>query len=56
MVRSPDDDSDFFEIVAGHLQGDTLAAFLLIICLDYVLRTSIDHIKRNKKKMGVSYK
>ena len=27
------------------LQGDTLATFLFIICLNYVLRTSIDKIK-----------
>ena len=29
------------------LQGDTLAPYLFIICLDYVLRTSIDKIKEN---------
>ena len=34
-------------IVAGVLQGDTLAPYLFIICLDYVLRTSIDKIKEN---------
>ena len=33
--------------VAGVLQGDTLAPYLFIICLDYVLRTSIDKIKEN---------
>ena len=38
-VRSPDG--------AGVLQGDTLAPFRFIICLDYVLRTSIDKIKEN---------
>ena len=32
-------------IVAGVLQGDTLALNLFIICLDYVLRTSIDKIR-----------
>ncbi|CAH1277215.1 Hypp9511 [Branchiostoma lanceolatum] len=42
MVRSPDGDTDFFHIHAGVLQGDTLAPFLFIIALDYVLRTSID--------------
>ena len=31
----------------GLLQGDTLAPYLFIICLDYVLRTSIDKIKEN---------
>ena len=46
-VRSPDGDTEFFDIVAGVLQGDTLAPYLFIICLDYVLRTSIDKIKEN---------
>ena len=36
-----------FDIVAGALQGDTLAPYLFIICLDYVLRTSIDKIWEN---------
>ena len=42
MVRSPDGDTEFFDILAGVLQGDTLAPFLSVICLDYVLRTSVD--------------
>ena len=46
-VRSPDGDTEYFDIVAGILQGDTLAPYLFIICLDYVLRTSIDKIKEN---------
>ena len=46
-VRSPDGDTEYFDIVAGALQGDTLAPYLFIICLDYVLRTSIDKIKEN---------
>ena len=46
-VRSPDGDTDYFDIVAGVLQGDTLAPYLFIICLNYVLRTSIDEIKEN---------
>ena len=46
-VHSPNEDTDYFDIVAGVLQGDTLAPYLLIICLDYVLRTSIDKIKEN---------
>ena len=45
MVRTPDGDTDFFDIVAGVLQGDTLAPYIFIICLDYVLRTSLDLIK-----------
>ena len=43
-VRSPDWDTD---IVAGVLQGDKLSPYLFIICLDYVLRTSIDIMKDN---------
>ena len=35
------------DIVAGVLQGDTLAPYLFIICLDYVLWTSVDLIKEN---------
>ena len=38
-VRSPDGDAEYFDIVAGVLQGDTLAPYLFIICLDYILRT-----------------
>ena len=47
LVRSPDGDTEYFDIVAGVLQGDTLALYLFIICLDYVLRTSIDKIWEN---------
>ncbi len=36
-VRSPDRDTEYFDIVAGVQQGDTLAPYLFIICLDYVL-------------------
>ena len=46
-VRSPDGDTEYFDIVAGVLQVDTLAPYLLIICLDYGLRTSIDKIREN---------
>ena len=50
-VRSPDGDTEYIDIVAGVLQGDTLAQYLFIICLDYVLRTSIDKIKENGFEM-----
>ena len=46
-VLSPDGDTEYFDIVAGVLQRDTLAPYLFSICLDYVLRTSIDKIKEN---------
>ena len=50
-VRSPDGDTDYFDIVAGVLQGDTLAPYLFILCLNYVLRTSIDKMKDNGFKL-----
>ena len=46
-VRSPDGDTEYFDIVAGVQQGDTLAPYLFIICLDNVLRTSIDKSREN---------
>ena len=46
-VRPPDGDTEYFDIVAEVLQGDTLAPYHFIICLDYVLRTSMDKIKEN---------
>ena len=45
-VHSPDGDTEYFDIVAGVLQGDMLAPYLFIICLDYMLRTSIDKNQR----------
>ena len=33
-VRSPDGDTDYFDIVTGVLQRDTLALYLFVICLD----------------------
>ena len=50
-VRSPDGDTDYIDIVAGMLQGDTLTPYLLIISLDYVLRTFIDKMKDNGFKL-----
>ncbi|XP_066928231.1 uncharacterized protein [Clytia hemisphaerica] len=41
-VITADGDTDIFDIHAGVLQGDTLAPFLFIIVLDYVLRISVD--------------
>ena len=46
-VWSPYGDTEYFDIVAGVLQGNTLAPYLFIICLDYVLRRSIDKIREN---------
>ena len=40
-------ETEYFDIVAGVLQGDMLAPYLFILCLDYVLRVSIDKIREN---------
>ena len=37
MVCSPDGNTDFFDIVTGVLQEDTIALYMFIICLDYIL-------------------
>ena len=50
-VCSLDGDTDYFDIVVGVLQGDTLALYLFIICLDYVFWTSIDKMKNNGFKL-----
>ena len=50
-VRSPVGDTDYFDIVAVVLQGDTLASYLFINCQDYTLRTSIDLMKENGFKL-----
>ena len=46
-VCSPDGDTDNVYIVAGVLQVDTSAPYLFTICIDYVLRTSVDLMKEN---------
>ena len=45
-VHSPDGDTDYFDIIVGVLQGDTLAPYLFIICQDYMLQTSIGLMKK----------
>ena len=40
-VISPDGESDLFEILAGVLQGDTLAPYLFAIVIDYCMRKAI---------------
>ena len=51
-VRSPDGETDYFDIVAGVLQVDILALDLLIICPDYVFRMLIDLMKENIFKLA----
>ena len=51
-VRSSDGDTDYFDIVSVVLQGDILALYLFIICIDYVLRTSINLLEENSFKIA----
>ena len=46
-VCSLDGETNFFDIIAGILQGDKFAPFLFIICQDFILQMSIDLIKEN---------
>ena len=48
-------ETDYFDIVAGVLQDDILVSYLFIICLDYVLRTSIDIEKEKEKARSQQY-
>ena len=43
QVLSPDGESDFFNIYAGALQGDTFAPYLFIVALDYAMRIAIQN-------------
>ena len=47
MVCSLNGDADLFKIFPGVLRRDTFLLYWLIICLDCILRTSIDLIKEN---------
>ena len=44
-VRLPDGDTDYLDIAANVLQGDTLTPYLIIFYQDYVVRTSINLMK-----------
>ena len=46
MVSSPDGDTNFFDVV-GVFQGETLALYIFIICLNYIRGISIDLMKEN---------
>ena len=43
-ILTSDGETEPFSILSGILQGDTLAPFLFIIVVDYVLRMSVDKI------------
>ena len=50
--RSPNGDTDYFDIVAGVLQGDISHQHLFIISQYYVLKTSIYIMKDNGFKLA----
>ena len=52
MVHLPDGDTDFFDIVAGVLQGDTLAPSLFIICLGTMNISGSNERKWSSSKKG----
>ena len=54
-VYSPDGDTDYFDILAGMLQGDPLAPCLFILCLDYVLKTSTENAFKLTKERSRRY-
>ena len=41
-VLTPDGETELFDIIAGVLQGDTLAPFLFAIVLDYAMRKALE--------------
>ena len=40
-VITPDGETELFDILAGVLQGDTLAPYIFIIALDYCMRQAL---------------
>ena len=40
-VITPDGETETFNILAGVLQGDTLAPYLFVVVIDYVMRTAL---------------
>ena len=50
-VLSPDGDTHYFDIVEGVLKVGTLPPYLFIICLDYILKSSVDKMEDNGFKL-----
>ena len=42
QIQTPDGVSELFDILAGVLQGDTLAPYIFIIVVDYCMRQALD--------------
>ena len=49
-VRSPDRDTEYFYIVAGVQQEDTLAPYLFIICLNKIREKSFELTKKRSRR------
>ena len=53
MVHSPDGDTNFLDIVDGVSKRDSFALYTFIICIDYVILTSmVSHKKDNKQTIS----
>ena len=52
FVQTPGGPTEALLTTAGILQGDTLAPFLFVIIVDYVLRQSVDNINRYGPLIG----
>ena len=50
QVITEDGNTEYFSIEAGVLQGDTIAPYLFIIAIDYVMRTST----KNRENLGLT--
>ena len=48
-ILSPDGETEYFEIIAGVLQGDTLAPYLFAIVLDYAMMMALNG---NEERLG----
>ena len=44
-VMTPEGLTEAFKILAGVLQGDTLAPYLFIIVVDYIMRTAMGNLE-----------
>ena len=52
-VLSPDGETDWFNLFVGVLQGDTLAPYLFIVVLDYVMRQATEG---KEEELGLTLK
>ena len=48
-ILTPDGETDYFDLRAGVLQGDTLAPYIFVIVIDYIMRNTIGE---DSEKLG----